>query len=77
MAFTMMATAGAAYTDQADIEATEAVEMLNAIGVMTGDPDGSFRPNDTITRAEACRMIYTIRTNSDNADAYAEYADHF
>ncbi|WP_122790805.1 S-layer homology domain-containing protein [Intestinibacillus sp. Marseille-P6563] len=70
MAFTMMATAGAAYTDQADIEATEAVEMLNAIGVMTGDPDGSFRPNDTITRAEACRMIYTIRTNSDNADAY-------
>ncbi len=70
MVFTMMATAGAAYTDQADIEATEAVEMLNAIGVMTGDPDGSFRPNDTITRAEACRMIYTIRTNSDNADAY-------
>ena len=70
MVFTMMATAGAAYTDQADIQATEAVEMLNAIGVMTGDPDGSFRPNDTITRAEACRMIYTIRTNSDNADAY-------
>ena len=77
MAFTMMATAGAAYTDQADIEATEAVEMLNAIGVMTGDPDGSFRPNDTITRAEACRMIYTIRTNSDNADAYANMQTTF
>ncbi|WP_122790810.1 S-layer homology domain-containing protein [Intestinibacillus sp. Marseille-P6563] len=77
MAFTMMATAGAAYTDQADIEATEAVEMLNAIGVMTGDPDGSFRPNDTITRAEACRMIYSIRTNSDNADAYADMQTTF
>ncbi|MDR3767415.1 MAG: S-layer homology domain-containing protein, partial [Butyricicoccus sp.] len=71
MAFTMMATAGAAYTDQADIQATEAVEMLATLGVMTGDPDGSFRPNDTITRAEACRMIYSIRTGSDNADAYA------
>ena len=77
MVFTMMATAGAAYTDQADIEATEAVEMLNAIGVMTGDPDGSFRPNDTITRAEACRMIYTIRTNSDNADAYKDMQTTF
>ena len=77
MAFTMMATAGAAYTDQADIQATEAVEMLNAIGVMTGDPDGSFRPNDTITRAEACRMIYTIRTNSDDASAYADMQTTF
>ncbi|WP_122790781.1 S-layer homology domain-containing protein [Intestinibacillus sp. Marseille-P6563] len=77
MAFTMMATAGAAYTDQADIQATEAVEMLNALGVMTGDPDGSFRPNDTITRAEACRMIYTIRTNSDDASAYADMQTTF
>ena len=72
MAFTMMATAGAAYTDQADIQATEAVDMLNTLGIMTGDPDGSFRPNDTITRAEACRMIYTIRSGgNDDASAYA------
>ena len=77
MAFTMMATAGAAYTDQADIEATEAVEMLNTLGIMTGDPDGSFRPNDTITRAEACRMIYSIRTNSDDASAYANMQTTF
>ena len=77
MAFTMMATAGAAYTDQADIQATEAVDMLTALGIMSGDGDGSFRPNDTITRAEACRMIYTIRTNSDNADAYANMQTTF
>ena len=68
MAFTMMASA--AYTDQADIVCTDAVDTLAALNVMTGDGDGSFRPNDTITRAEACRMIYTIRANSDNADAY-------
>ena len=77
MAFTMMATAGAAYTDQADIEATEAVDMLTTLGIMAGDPDGSFRPNDTITRAEACRMIYSIRTNSDNADNYADMQTTF
>ncbi len=77
MAFTMMATAGAAYTDSADIEATEAVDMLSTLGIMAGDPDGSFRPNDTITRAEACRMIYSIRTNSDNDGCICKYADHF
>ncbi|MDR3767695.1 MAG: S-layer homology domain-containing protein [Butyricicoccus sp.] len=77
MAFTMMATAGAAYTDSADIQATEAVDMLSALDIMAGDPDGSFRPNDTITRAEACRMIYSIRTNSDNADAYKDMQTTF
>ena len=55
MAFTMMA--GAAYTDQADITATEAVDTLAALNIMTGDTNGSFRPNDTVTRAEMCRMI--------------------
>ena len=34
MAFTMMA--GAAYTDQADIVATEAVDTLAALNIMTG-----------------------------------------
>ena len=71
MAFTMMATAGAAYTDQADIEATEAVDTLTALNVMAGDPDGSFRPNDTVSRAEMCRMIYTIRSGgNDDASSY-------
>ena len=70
MAFTMMA--GAAYTDQADITATEAVDTLAALNIMTGDTDGSFRPNDTVTRAEMCRMIYTIRSGgNDDASSYA------
>ena len=70
MAFTMMASA--AYTDQADITATEAVDTLAALNVMTGNTDGSFAPNKTVTRAEMCRMIFSIRSggNSD-ASAYA------
>ena len=52
MAFTMMA--GAAYTDQDDIQATDAVELLATLNVMTGKGDGMFHPNDTITRAEIC-----------------------
>ncbi len=70
MAFTMMASA--AYTDQADITATEAVDTLAALNVMTGDPNGAFRPNDTVTRAEMCRMIYTIRSGGkDDASSFA------
>ena len=68
-AFTMFA--GAAFTDQADIARTEAVDMLNALGVIDGYEDGSFRPDDTITRAEAAKMIYTIwNGGNDNASAF-------
>lgn len=67
-AFTMFA--GAAFTDVADIEQAEAVEMLSALGVINGYTDGSFKPNDTISRAEAAKMIYTIR-NGGNDDASA------
>ena len=76
MAFTMMA--GAAYTDQADITATEAVDTLAALNIMTGDTDGSFRPNDTVTRAEMCRMIYSIRNQGkSDASAYAKMKTTF
>ena len=69
-AFTMFA--GAAFTDSADISQTEAVDMLTALGVIDGYEDGSFRPDATITRAEAAKMIYTIRNGGNtNADAFA------
>ncbi|MGO5094986.1 S-layer homology domain-containing protein [Agathobaculum sp. LCP25S3_E8] len=68
-AFTMFA--GAAFTDSADIQQTEAVDMLSALGVINGYKDGSFKPNDTISRAEAAKMIYTIwNGGNDNASAF-------
>ena len=68
-AFTMFA--GAAFTDQADISQTEAVDMLSALGVINGYSDGSFAPDATITRAEAAKMIYTIwNGGSDDASAF-------
>ena len=67
-AFTMFA--GAAFTDQADISQTEAVDMLTALGVIDGYEDGSFQPDATVTRAEAAKMIYTIR-NGGSTDASA------
>ena len=49
-AFTMFA--GAAFTDQADIKATDAVNMLSSLGVITGYTDGSYQPNKVVTRAK-------------------------
>ena len=52
--------AGAAFTDSADIKATEAVDTLTALGVIDGYTDGSFKPNGTVTRAEMAKMIFVL-----------------
>ena len=67
-AFTMFASA--AFTDQADIKATDAVDMLVALGVVDGFEDGSFQPNGTVTRAQMAKMIYVLRTGNSDASAY-------
>lgn len=40
--------------------AKEGVSEVVALSVMKGDPDGSFRPLDLVTRAEAAAVIYRI-----------------
>ena len=75
-AFTMFA--GAAFTDQADIAVDdEVVNTLVALGVIEGYTDGSFRPDDTVTRAEMAKMIYTVRTGRSDASAYNDDATTF
>ncbi|MFI3313526.1 MAG: S-layer homology domain-containing protein, partial [Eubacteriales bacterium] len=60
-ALTALATvASATFVDQADIEATEAVEVLSAIEIMVGDEAGTFRPNDNVTRAEMAKMVVVL-----------------
>ena len=70
-AFTMFA--GAAFTDQADINTdnVEAVDLLTTLGIIKGYEDGSFDPEGTVDRAEMAKMIYTIRNGgNDNASAH-------
>ena len=76
-AFTMFA--GAAFTDQADIPDVnaEAVDTLVALDVLEGYTDGSFRPDDTVTRAEMAKMIYVLRTGNSDASAYNDDATTF
>ena len=68
-AFTMFA--GATFTDSADIKVeNEVVDTLIELGVINGYTDGSFKPNDTVTRAEMAKMIYVLRTGNSDASAY-------
>ena len=55
------AFAGFSDEDKIDDNFVDAVNLLGALNVMTGDTEGTFRPNDTISRAEAAKMIYVIR----------------
>lgn len=63
------------YKDAAaiDKDAAEAVELLYALKVMTGDEKGNFNPNATITRAEVAKMIYVI-LNYGKDDKAVNYA---
>ena len=63
--------AGAAFTDQADFAVdSDVVDTLVSLGVVNGYTDGSFKPNDTVTRAEMAKMIYVLRTGNSDASAY-------
>ena len=51
---------GMAFAAPADVAGTDfedAVERLGALGILTGFPDGTFKPNDTITRAQFAAVV--------------------
>lgn len=75
-AFTMFA--GAAFSDQSDIQTEEAVDALVGLGVINGYTDGTFKPDATVTRAEMAKMIFTILNGgNDDASAYRNLPTSF
>ena len=69
MALSMVAFAG--YTDAAQINAdlSADIELVGALGLMTGNPDGSFNPKGTLTRGEAAVIIYRLHSGKSTIDA--------
>lgn len=59
------------YTDAASIKNTAAVDVLSYLGVMNGYPDKTFRPNATITRAEASKIIAIFNNGTDIESLFA------
>ncbi len=51
------------FVDKNDISdyATKAVEVLSSLGIINGKGDGNFAPKDYATRAEAAKIIYSLK----------------
>ena len=66
--------AGAAFTDQSDIKVdSRVIDTLVEKNVIKGYENGSFQPNEMVSRAEMAKMIYVLRTNGGtDAATYAE-----
>lgn len=48
----------AGLSDIAGADCENAANALISAGILTGFPDGTFRPDESITRAQACAVIY-------------------
>jgi len=73
LAFAMILSMGFsafAYTDVADgTKVAEAVGILSNLGIFEGFEDGTFRPNDTVTRAQMAAIICRTLGYEDQAQA--------
>ena len=73
--FAMMLTTvafGATYSDVAEDSAYyEAVETLNKLGIVNGYEDGTFKPEDGVTRAEMAKLIACIQGYGETAKGSA------
>ena len=68
----------ASFTDQKEIQATDAVDTLVALKIIKGYEDGSFKPTANITRAELAKMIFTVQNGgSDDASAFVGISSSF
>ena len=56
------------FADAKDIDNKEAVEVMNAIGVLIGDENGKFNPDANLTRAQAAKIICVMLLGKDAAD---------
>ena len=73
LALALSVAAGAAFTDQKQIKNTEAVDMCVALNIISGYPDGSYKPGGNITRAEFTKMLCVL-LNGGNTPATATKA---
>ena len=70
MSMSLVTISNAAFKDADKIDHTEAVEVMNALGVINGMPDGSFNPAGNVTRAEMAKMITIIMLGDIDAAAF-------
>ena len=56
----MIVGTGASYADVTSENNQEAIEVLQAVGIMTGDDQGNFNPDANVTRNEMAVIMCNL-----------------
>ena len=56
----VMGSSAASYADVADTDNVEAIEVLEAVGIMIGDENGDFNPDQNVTRNEMAVVMSNL-----------------
>lgn len=73
----MVVGAGAAvFNDQDSIKNTQAVDVCTTLKIIDGI-NGSFKPNDNVTRAQMCKMICVALNGGNNANMGSNVGNTF
>ncbi len=72
-------SAGAAFSDMGEVSAqhVEAVVRVSGENVISGFPDGSFKPRQTLTRAQAAKILCSALEGADKAEALTNQESGF
>lgn len=74
MLFSLLgAPAAAAFPDITDPKVAEAVGTLAEMGMIGGFPDGTYRPEETLTRAQFCKIAICMMDARELTKQYAGY----
>ena len=60
-----------AFSDVSGEELSEAVEVLSGLGIVSGYSDGSYHPDDALTRAQFCKLAILTEGHGDQAKGSA------
>ena len=56
------------FSDSGEIVNKDAVSMLTTLGIIEGQPDGSYNPTGNVDRAQMAKMISVALTNNEDCD---------
>lgn len=78
MTMSLVTISAGAFTDDSKVNYDEAVDVISALGIVGGYTDGSFKPQGTLTRGAAakiiCNMMLGVKTASE-LPSIASYSD--
>ena len=60
-----------AFSDVTDAGMSEAVEVLSGLGIVDGYSDGGYHPEETLTRAQFCKLAILAEGHGDQASSSA------